>query len=180
MEPQLGLAASVVSRAIADIGARSAMDAVVGTTHVTQKMIDHDVSRPKDFDAAIARANLVHLQTSEAKNGRAKMILEKWNKFAAGYAAVSNQMFAITKSRIHDFIRDGDVVAQTRNRIDQKPNKRIIQAVAFGEVDKTTVLLPNPMEIWRPFMDAYATQNPLPTVDAIFRAMEALEERWNN
>ena len=28
-------------------------------------------------------------------------------------------------------------------------------------------------------MDAYAVQNPLPTLDDIFRAMKALEERWN-
>lgn len=28
-------------------------------------------------------------------------------------------------------------------------------------------------------MDVYAVQNPLPTVDVIFTAMTALEERWN-
>lgn len=28
-------------------------------------------------------------------------------------------------------------------------------------------------------MDANAAQNPLPTLDVIFRAMRALEERWN-
>ena len=33
---------------------------------------------------------------------------------------------------------------------------------------------------WRTFIDAYATQDPIPRVDVIFRAMKALEERWTS
>lgn len=40
------------------------------------------------------------------------------------------------------------------------------------------VLLTYPTEKWRTFMDAYATQDPLPNVSVIFRAMKSLEERW--
>ena len=51
--------------------------------------------------------------------------------------------------------------------------------MVITEENKTLVLLTYPTEKWRTFIDAYATQNPVPLVDVIFRTMKALEEMWN-
>ena len=74
---------------------------------------------------------------------------------------------------------DGDTVIQTQHRFDQVVNECIIQALTITEHDKTLALLTHPSEKWRVFMDSYATQNPVPEVREIFRAMKGLEERWN-
>ena len=76
-------------------------------------------------------------------------------------------------------MRDGDTVVQTQHRFDQVVNECIIQALTITEHDKTLALLTHPSEKWRVFMDSYATQNPVPEVREIFRAMKGLEERWN-
>ena len=54
----------------------------------------------------------------------------------------------------------------------------MIQVVNITEENKTMVLVTHPTEKWRIYIDAYATQTAIPGVDAIFRAMKALEEHW--
>ena len=76
-------------------------------------MVDRDIKRSEDFDAAIASANLVILQTLEPEDVMATMMLpslaKKWAKLATDYTAVSASMAVIARSRFHDFrMRDGD------------------------------------------------------------------------
>ena len=74
---------------------------------------------------------------------------------------------------------DGETVVQTLHRFDQLANECVIQALPLSEDNKAMILLTHPSEKWRGFIDSYATQDPLPTVSVIFRAMKAQEERWN-
>lgn len=86
-------------------------------------------------------------------------------------------MAAIARSRFHEFrMRDGDTIVQTHHRFDQMANECIIQAVAIAEEEEMLVLLTHPTDKWRKFMDAYGTQNPMSTLDVIFRAINALKE----
>lgn len=77
------------------------MYAVASAPEITLKIVDYDVKKLEDFDAAIARANSVLLQTLEAKDVMATMMpmspKEKWNELTADYAAVSASMAAIAK-----------------------------------------------------------------------------------
>ena len=103
---------------------------------------------------------------------------EKRLKLATDYAAISVYMATNALSRFHDFkMRDGDSVRQTQHRFDHLVNECMIQAVNTTDENKTIVLLTHPTEKKRTFIDAYATQDPLPRIDIIFRAMKALWER---
>ena len=178
-------AARAVAIAVAARAASPGMDAMAGIPEITQAMVDSDNKKIDDFDASVARANSVLLQTLEAKDIMATLLLkspaEKWLKLATDYAAISVSMATNALSRFHDFkMRDGDSVLQTQHRFDQLVNECMIQAVNITDENKTIVLLTHPTEKWRTFIDAYATQDPLPRVDVIFRAMKALEERWTS
>ena len=178
-------AARAVAIAVAARAASPGVDAMVGIPEITQAMVDSDNKKIDDFDASVARANSVLLQTMEAKDIMSTLLLkspaEKWLKLAIDYAAISVSMATNALSRFHDFkMRDGDSVLQTQHRFDQLVNECMIQAVNITDENKTIVLLTHPTEKWRTFIDAYATQDPLPRVDVIFRAMKALEERWTS
>ena len=178
-------ASRVVTPAVAARAAAPGVDAMAGAVEITQGMVDQETKRYEDFDAAIARANSVLLQTLDPKDVMATLMLptpaQKWAKLAEDYAAISTSMASNARSRFHEFrMRDGDSVIETQHRFDQMVNECIIQAVAIDEENKTMVLLTHPTEKWRGFMDAYATQSPLPKVDVIFRAMKSLEERWTS
>ena len=156
----------------------------VNMAFTTQGMVDHDTKRFEDFDAAIARANCLLLQTLEPRDVMATLMMlspaQKWNKLAADYAAVSALQAATARARFMSFrIREGDTVVQTQHRFDELLNECIIQAVMVTDADSTMVLLTHPVERWRTFMDAYAITSPLPAVAEIFSSMKDLEERWN-
>ena len=177
--------ARVLTNAIAARAATPGVDAMAGISEITQVMVDYDNKKIDDFDASIARANSVLLQTLEAKDIMATLLLqspaEKWLKLATDYASISISMATNALSAFHDFkMRDGDSVLQTQHRFDHLVNECMIQAVNITDENKTITLLTHPTEKWRTFIDAYATQDPLPRVDVIFRAMKALEERWNS
>ena len=57
-------------------------------------------------------------------------------------------------------------------------NECILHAVPISEADKTHVQLTHPTDKWRTATDTYATQTHAPTIDIVFKAMKALEERW--
>lgn len=65
---------------------------MAGVAEITQEMVDQNVRKLGDFDAAMARANLVLLQTLKAKDVTASIMPlspeEKWNKSATDYVAV--------------------------------------------------------------------------------------------
>ena len=105
-------------------------------------MVDHDIIRYEDFDAAIARANSVLLQTLEPKDVMTTMMLpspaEKWTKLVTDYAAILASMAAIARSRFHDFrMRDDDSVVQTQHRFDEMVNECIIQTMAIKKIRTT-------------------------------------------
>ena len=83
-------------------------------------------------------------------------------------------MAVVARSCFKEFrMRDGDTVVQTQHRFDRMVNECIIPALAISEEKETMVLPTHPTAKWRTFMDAHATQNPLPSVDTILRAMKA-------
>jgi len=170
-------------RGMRAVPASPGSDAREGADAVTQEMVDSDVKRLEDFDASVARANSFLMQTLEAKDIMATMMLvsprEKWDKLAADYATVSVAMAATARAKFSNFrIREGDSVVETQHLFDGVVNECIIQAVPVSEEEKTRVLLTHCTERWRAFMDSYASSEPLPSAAVIFRAMKALEERW--
>ena len=174
----------VVSPAIHEIVAADGALIAAGAVEVTQVMADSELKKSEDFEAAVARANSVLLSTLEPKDIMATMMLPspaaKWAKLASDYAAVSASMATVARTRFNDFkMLDGETVVQTLHRFDQLANECVIQALPLSEDNKTMILLTHPSAKWRGFIDSYATQDPLPTVSVIFRAMKAQEERWN-
>ena len=135
--------------AVAARAAAPGVDAVAGVTEVTQGMVDHDTKRFEDFDAAIARANSLLLQTLEPRDVMATLMMlspaQKWNKLVADYAAVSASQAATARARFMSFrMREGDTVVQTQHRFDELLNECIIQAVLVTDADSTMVLMTHP------------------------------------
>ena len=116
-------AARVVMPFTAVVVAIPRVNDVVGVAEIIEEMVDQHVRKLEDFNAAIARANTVLLQTLEAKDVMATMMLlppkEKWNELGADDAAVLASIAAIARPRFHDSrMRDGDTVVQTQHMFD--------------------------------------------------------------
>lgn len=159
-------------------------DEVIGIPAVTRAMVDLDTKMNEDYDAATARANYVVMQTLSQKDISAVMMLpdvaEKWEKLANDYAAVSSSQGTVARAKFNNFrIRDGESVIETLHRFDDLVNECNIRAIYLTEGEKSAALLMRPSAKWTNFVDVYATMEPLPTANAIFRAMKAQEERLN-
>ena len=105
------------------VPASPGVDAAAGAAAVTQDMVDLDVKNIEDFDAVVARANSVLLQTLDAKDVMATMMLaspkEKWDKLASDYATVSVAMAATARSKFSNFrMKDIDTAVQTQHSFD--------------------------------------------------------------
>ena len=108
----------VLGPAVQAIAAAQGVLAVAGAAEVTQAIVDRETKISEDFDAAMARANSMILGALEQKDVMASMMLltpaEKWAKLASDYAAVSEQMATVARTRFNDFrMREGDTVVQT-------------------------------------------------------------------
>ena len=170
--------------AVIGVPAAAGSDEVIGIPAVTRAMVDLDIKTNEDFDAAAARANYSLMQTLSQKDISAVMMLpdaaEKWEKLAIDYAAVSSSQGTVARARFNNFrIRDGESVIETHHRFDDLVNECNIQAIYLTEEEKSAALLMRPSAKWTNFVDVYATMEPLPTADAIFRAMKSQEERLN-
>ena len=69
-------AARALTIAVAARAASPGVDAMAGISEITQVMVDYDNKKIDDFDASIARANSVLLQTLEAKDIMATLLLQ--------------------------------------------------------------------------------------------------------
>lgn len=176
--------ARVVRAAVLGAPAEPGSDEVIGIPAVTRAMVDLDIKMKEDFDAAAARANYSLMQTLSQKDISAVMILhdvaDKWEKLANDYAAVSSSQGTVARAKFNNFkIRDGESVIETQHRFDNLVNECNIQAIYLTEGEKSAALLMRPSAKWTNFVDVYATMEPLPTANSIFRAMKAQEERLN-
>lgn len=143
--------------------------AAAGASEITQGMVGHDTKRVDDFDAAIAHANVLFLKSIESRDVMATLLMEtpaqKWNKFAANYAAKSKLHAATARTRFTGLrMTEGDTVIQIQHTFDELLNECIIQAVQTTEAESRMVLMTHPSEKWRTNMDAYAITIPPPTM----------------
>ena len=97
--------ARIVTPTITVVANALGINAVANAAVITQEMVNLDTLRLEDFDAAVARTNYVLLQTLEAKDVMATMMLptpkDKWNKLSADYAAISASMASVVGIRFH-------------------------------------------------------------------------------
>lgn len=85
----------VVSPAVAAVAAvPSGAVAVAAVGEVTQEMVDADIKKEEGFESAMARANMVILQSIEQNNVMALHNFltppTKWTKLLQDYALISN------------------------------------------------------------------------------------------
>ena len=158
---------------------------LIPSAAITRAMVDQDKKRIEDFEGATARANSLLLQTLQPKDIMATIMLssvaERWEKVATNYADVFPLKTLNARSNFYNFkMRGGDTVLQTQHCFNWLVNECAIQVIVVLEEVKTLVLLTHPTEIWRTFMDAYATQIFAPTVSIILKSMKAQEEIWNS
>lgn len=69
------LGPQVITPAVAAVAAAPKADVMAGAAEIIQEMVDQDVTKIEDFDAAIAHANSVMLQNLEPKDVMATMML---------------------------------------------------------------------------------------------------------
>jgi len=166
------------------VPASPGVDARAGSDAVTEEMAEADLKKVEDYDASIARADYVLMQTLEHKDILATMSLAtprlKWLKLEADYAAVSTAMAATATNRFNDFrIKSGDTVLETQYKFDALVVECGLQGVPVSEVAKSRILLTNCPEKWVMFMDTFPNGTPNPTAAQIFVGMKETEERWN-